>query len=217
VFLVDKPFYAVVRVVELLVDRDAGTAAGVYRWLGAAVPPAHRRAFLAAANDLLRLRNRLETAPVDAFFGMLDVLRLAGPPPDEVEEVLAKLRAAGPRVDALRAGLVADPVPLADPLTPAIARAVDHAGGGPVTVVHDRTNTLTAARIAELERNLPSLAAVRLVASEDDARVQVADFLAGIARRLTQDALDGTGPDPELGALLRPYVDPASILAGAAQ
>jgi hypothetical protein len=40
--------------------------------------------------------------------------------------------------------------------------------------------------------------------------VQVADFLAGTARRIAEDALTGNG-DAELTAMLRPYLDPASV------
>jgi hypothetical protein len=46
--------------------------------------------------------------------------------------------------------------------------------------------------------------------SRTDPRVQVADLLAGLARRIASDELLGRG-DPELTTLLRPYVDPASI------
>ncbi|MFD0662567.1 hypothetical protein [Thermocatellispora tengchongensis] len=40
--------------------------------------------------------------------------------------------------------------------------------------------------------------------------MQVADLLAGAARKIAEDALHGHG-DPELTALLRPYVHPRSI------
>jgi hypothetical protein len=48
------------------------------------------------------------------------------------------------------------------------------------------------------------------VHSRLDPRVQLADFLAGIARKIASDELNGRG-DPALTALLRPYVDPASV------
>lgn len=51
---------------------------------------------------------------------------------------------------------------------------------------------------------------MRLVDSRSDLRVQVADFLAGVARKLASDELAGRG-DAELVALLRPYVVPSSI------
>ena len=56
----------------------------------------------------------------------------------------------------------------------------------------------------------PALTNVRLVDSMDDARVQVAEFVAGVARRIAEDALTGKR-DAELTTLLRPYVDPQSV------
>jgi hypothetical protein len=53
-------------------------------------------------------------------------------------------------------------------------------------------------------------ATLRLVDSQTDPRVQVADFLAGAARRIASEELNGRG-DARLTALLRPYLDPGSI------
>jgi hypothetical protein len=50
---------------------------------------------------------------------------------------------------------------------------------------------------------------IRFVDSRSDPRVQVADFLAGVARRIASEELNARG-DAELTALLRPYVDPTS-------
>ncbi|CAM5746082.1 hypothetical protein [Streptomyces afghaniensis 772] [Streptomyces afghaniensis] len=73
---------------------------------------------------------------------------------------------------------------------------------------------LTPDRIAWIEetarRSGVGLAGLRLVVAREDARVQVADFLAGIARKIASDVLNGRG-DPVLTALLRPYVDPGSV------
>ncbi|GAA3309576.1 hypothetical protein [Nonomuraea dietziae] len=85
----------------------------------------------------------------------------------------------------------------------------------PVSVVHDRQTLLTDARIAQLKEILSAtpearLSGMRLVDSRLDARVQVADLLAGAARQIAEDELDGRG-DEELIALLRPYVDASSI------
>jgi hypothetical protein len=49
----------------------------------------------------------------------------------------------------------------------------------------------------------------RQVDSRTDPRVQVADLLAGVARKVASDELLGRH-DPQLTALLRPYLDPAS-------
>lgn len=73
---------------------------------------------------------------------------------------------------------------------------------------------LTPERIAWIEgaarvRGI-RLAGLRLVVSRLDARVQLADFLAGIARRIASDELGGRG-DPALTALLRPYTGAAAV------
>ena len=57
------------------------------------------------------------------------------------------------------------------------------------------------------------LTGIRLVDSRHDARVQIADFLAGIALRLGRDLLRGH-PDPDLMPLLIPLVDPESVWPG---
>jgi len=49
-----------------------------------------------------------------------------------------------------------------------------------------------------------------LVELLSDSRVQVADFLAGVARKLASDELSCRS-DGELSTLLRPYLDPFSI------
>ncbi len=103
--------------------------------------------------------------------------------------------------------------PPLDPLPAAIGATVDlWSAAGPVTLVHDRQTTLSDERIAALRRAHPALAGITLVPSRSDARVQVADFLAGVAYRITAHALAGHG-DPALLELLRPYVDPASLWA----
>jgi hypothetical protein len=71
-------------------------------------------------------------------------------------------------------------------------------------VVHDEQSALTRGRVARLGTFLadavspapPPLCSFLQVDSRDDPRVQVADLLAGIARRRTQ----------KLNELLAPYV-----------
>ena len=84
-------------------------------------------------------------------------------------------------------------------------------------MVHDEQSALTHDRLGDIAAAYAAghpgrrLAGVRLVDSKTDPFVQVADVLAGIARRLAQDQLDGSGD--EFTALLRPYVDPQSTWA----
>lgn len=144
-------------------------------------------ALLAAFNDVLRTRNRRDPA-AGSFFAM------AG----DTAESRAKVAAAR---DAK----------VLDPLVPAILRAVERwsEGGEQVFLVHDEQPSLKGDRLARIE-SAPGLAGVEFVDSRTDPRVQAADFLAGVARRIAEDELNGNG-DEILTGLLAPYVDPASL------
>ncbi len=91
-----------------------------------------------------------------------------------------------------------------DPLFPAILRTVAQ-WDGPVSIVHDQQLSLTDGRIRQLKQLAPRLESLTLVNSQSDARVQVADFVAGIARRVAEEELNGR-PDHEVIGLLRPFV-----------
>ncbi|MBB3729550.1 DUF3800 domain-containing protein [Nonomuraea dietziae] len=219
VFLIDKTFHVVGRIVDLFAEDGTSMAAALYRDGEQAFGPERWTAFLQAFNELLRARNgRGSSVSVDMAFGLVDALRLhgAGGLAGHIMELLSQAR---PRMESYRTRLVADPamIPALDLLVPAIVQAVLHWGEGvrPVSVVHDRQTLLTDARIAQLKEILSAtpearLSGMRLVDSRLDARVQVADLLAGAARQIAEDELDGRG-DEELIALLRPYVDASSI------
>jgi hypothetical protein len=185
------------------------------------------QAFLAATNVVLRAdRRRRVRAPVDAFFGQVALLRTLNRG-SGIAGVLDELLHDG-RQEAFsaRARLLEDRVlqPVLEPLIPALARTVLHWSRGlhPVAVAHDEQSALTERRVRRLEQILaaPPLEMIRLpdrgrfvrfrqVDSRTDPRVQVADLLAGVARKVATDELLGRS-DPELTALLRPYVDPCS-------
>ncbi|MFD9894479.1 DUF3800 domain-containing protein [Amycolatopsis sp. NPDC059027] len=236
-YLADKAFFVVGRIVDLLVEDELSAAsAGLYRGeeaRGLALT-LHRdglrafgyerwQAFLEEFNTLMRAKNRQGETSVDAFFALVDVLRLDATGP--VHEILGLLAKARPRVEASRVRVLDDPKTFSalNPLIPAVVRAVTHwgAGGGPVSVVHDEQLVLTPERVARIEEILDDpalarftsgarLAALRFVDSRSDPRVQIADFLAGVARKIASDELAGRG-DAELTALLRPYTDPFSL------
>ncbi|WP_246090335.1 hypothetical protein [Nonomuraea deserti] len=224
VFLTEKPFLAVRKIVALL---DAGHSPGVglaldprssaravtlYREGPRAFGPARWTAFLDSFNYLLRAKNgQGVTMSVDDAFLLVDELRGPGP----AGEIVELLWQARPRVAAFRERLLEAPhvFPTLDPLIPAIVRAVEFwgRGGEPVSIVHDRQTTLTDERIARLRALLDGrLAGLRLAESFLDARIQVADVIAGVARRIAVDELAGRG-DPGFIALLRPYVDERSV------
>jgi hypothetical protein len=110
--------------------------------------------------------------------------------------------------------------PLMEPLLPALNRAVHHWGcyAQTISVVHDEQSALTPKRIADITTAYAAshpghqLTDVRLVDSSREPRVQIADFIAGIARRLANDQLKGHA-DPAIAALLRPIVDHESVWA----
>jgi hypothetical protein len=105
-------------------------------------------------------------------------------------------------------------VPLLEPFFPALLRTVAYWSDRidrPVTVVHDETNALTPERIDYLwEQAGTRLAGIDRVDSANDPRVQLADFLAGVARKIASEALGGRA-DPALVELIRPYVDSTSV------
>lgn len=207
VHLVDKTLFLIARVVELLAaGGPPGEAVALYRHVRTAAEPQPWAAFLLAANDVLRPRTR-QGGPAGGD-ALVHALETVGPGPP----VLARLREAVPRIADVRAHV--DDAAL-DPLLPAIARAVAVWGDGGrvrVAVVHDRQTSLTAERLAAFTAAPGAPASMRLVDSRTDARVQVADFLAGVARRAWSDRLADRG-DSGLLRLLAPYADPASIWA----
>jgi hypothetical protein len=114
-----------------------------------------------------------------------------------------------------------------DPLIPAIVRAVGYWSSRvtPVSIIHDRQNTLSGTRVEWLIEALRApdpggsevavsggVSELRFVDSREDARVQIADFLAGVARKKASDELNGR-PDHEITALRRPYVYSMSMWA----
>jgi hypothetical protein len=246
--LTQKDFFAVGRIIDLLVSGSADTGAGswgqnpsgqamaidLYRSGLAVFGPGQWTAFLECFNDLVRAKHgpAAETSAA-SFFRLMDVMRDGhgqgrDPRAAEIMELLWPARTQDEAL--LRAQRAQYPwvIPALDPLIPAIIQAVMHwsGGGRTVRVIHDQQTALTPERIALITRicngPLPAaapesgrlvglrLTGLRLVDSAADPRVQVADFLAGVARKIASDELNRRG-DAELTALLRPYVDPCSV------
>ncbi|MBE1493670.1 hypothetical protein H4696_000770 [Amycolatopsis lexingtonensis] len=217
VHLTDKTLFAVRAAVELLAGPDAGELARtLYRAGPAAFGAARWEYFLTAFTSVLRLNPRrgLTTSP-ERFFALVDDLAAT---PGEAGEIVARFRGGRDRVAAYRARLASEPglVPVLDPLVPAVIHTVRHwsADGTPVALVHDEQLALTPERVLQLKATLGHrLAGVRFVDSRADARVQIADFLAGVARRIASDELNGRG-DARLTGLLKSFVDSESVWDG---
>jgi hypothetical protein len=184
------------------------------------------RAFLLASNTALRTNKpRNIREPVDAFVDLVETLHgLDGD--SHVGAILGELRRARTDGYAVRAELLENRVlrPALEPLIPALASTILHwpRDEHTVAIVHDEQSALTERRMEWLEQLLlePSLGVVRprrngrlihlrQVDSRTEPRVQIADLLAGVARRIAADALHGRN-DPALCELLRTYVDSGS-------
>jgi len=230
---VDKEFFLATRIIDLLLSEPSYTAGtrmsqdrrsdalALYR----AGRPAGSdwRAFLAAFVDLVRTKRR-HPAAVEKFFHARDALLRAGlgAPATAVLNELSptRVRDVATRLHNDDRSI---PPPL-EPLLPALGETVLSWSGGvrQVLVIHDEQSALTADRLTRLQRalaaagpGLPSadtaalpagvspLAGLVMADSRDDPRVQVADLLAGVARRLP-----AVGDD----AVLRPLLTPTSLL-----
>ena len=183
--------------------------------------------FLAAFVELVRTKRRHQPdrRAVERFFQARDALVRDGLG-TEAEGVLDGLSRT--RVWAVLTRLAHDdrsiPPPL-EPMLPALAETVLFWSGGQrqVLVIHDEQSALTAGRLSRLQQVLidgadspaadahdagaspvrvSPLAGLVTVDSRDDPRVQVADLLAGVARR-SPDIVDD-GP-------LQPFLSPTSL------
>jgi hypothetical protein len=216
-FLLAEPSYAAG---TRLTQDHRPAALALYRARTAA---ANWGVFLAAFVGLVRIkRQRRDSRPVERFFQARDALVREGLGA-QAEAVLNQLRPT--HVQAVVTRLInhdrSIPPPL-EPMVPALAETVLSWSGGhrQVLVIHDEQSALTADRLTRLQQVLandaglspadadgtgPSLgvasrlAGLVMVDSRDDPRVQVADLLAGIARRLADK-----GNDSPLRPLLSP-------------
>jgi hypothetical protein len=201
VHVIDKTGYLAARVLELFTEEPsygAGTRLGLDH-SDAVLALRRHTGFLAAFVDLTRTRRvrLIGHDAIDRFFATMpaDLPTLREVTRARVEEVMVRL------IDEDRAF----PPPL-EPLVPALAETLLFwsAGERSVAVVHDEQSALTRDRVARLGTFLaeavspapPPLHSFLQVDSRDDPRVQMADLLAGIARRRT----------PRLNELLAPYV-----------
>jgi hypothetical protein len=218
VHLADKEYFLVTRIVDLFLA-EPSYAAGTrltqnQRPAALALYRARRSAggdwnvFLAAFVELVRLkrRPRPDRQVFERFFQARDALVrdglgavLDGLDRTRVGEVLTRLSNDDRSI----------PPPL-EPLLPALAETVLFWSGGQrqVLVIHDEQSALTADRLRRLQQALADgagmspLAGVVTVDSRDDPRVQVADLLAGLARRL---------PGTATGGPLQPFLSPTSL------
>lgn len=237
--LVDKEYFIVAKVIDLLVEElahahgvdmyrnfDARSMAHQFHRSGErALKREAWHRLLVAFNSLMRSTQRkgIKTT-VEEFFELVEEAR-SRVWLKKVSTVLDLIALARPHADAFQERLKesADHMPTLDPLSAAIPvtlRAWYAQLRQPLDVVHDEQAVLRPARVDEmlhyLRHPLPDFARlappVRVdsfvqVKSQDDPRVQVADLLAGLARRAATDTLVGNAPlDGMTPNLLQPYV-----------
>lgn len=155
---------------------------------------------LLAARNLLWLRRRRRHGPtIEAWTETVRAVT------DRLPEGDAKRFLAGwASADAVaRAHAYVDTPPaspLSEPLLPALRWAVRYwSSYGDVSIVHDEQSVLTPARVAAIADELATacpgrrLVGFTRVDSRDDARVQLADLVAGVVRRTIEDQLSGGG------------------------
>ena len=233
VHLIDTRLFLLTRLADVLVGTGEvsgldlpgqnattrGMALEVHRQGDAVFGPQRWQRFLVLAGKALRPPSRwVPASAVSDFEGELVALTNL-PAPAGVREALQLLLADVPRARGVRRAAESDPrrPPLVEPLLPALDRAVLTWGAThrDLVVVHDEQSVLTPWRMAEIARRLDQAhpghtVEVRRVDSRDDPRVQIADLVAGIARRAGASLLTGR-PDRRLIDLIDPLVDPASV------
>jgi hypothetical protein len=184
-------------------DQEAGAWGAALRLeaLVAGLPAALERRFLLGARDLLWLRRRVRRwGPIDTWAELAGTVsrRLTDVEDQRLVSGLAS-RAAAERLDRYRAEPPA--APLTEPLLPALRWAVHHWSAlGDPDVVHDEQSVLTPGRVAALAAGLAAahpgrrLSGFARVDSREDPRVQVADLVVGVVRRMVEADLSSPAP-----------------------
>ena len=236
VHLADTRFFVLARMVDVLLSgqavrgiacpgRNSHTrtlALALYRSGEQSYGTALWQEFLTLSANLFRTNNRwLPKTPIQMFYAAVEAMTEISAAAD-ITHVMNLLRSTRPIAEATRSSHVQQPklTPLMEPLLPALNRTVQYWGSGAeiLSVVHDEQSALTPERIADIAMAFAAshpghrLTDVRLVDSRREPRVQIADFVAGIARRLATDKLKGRA-DPEILALLGPLIDHESVWA----
>ena len=166
------------------------------------LPARWEREVLVAGRNLLWIRRRRRhEQPVKAWD---DVVRgAAGQLPERGSRRFLTAWASPQAVQRAHEHLAAPPAsPLSEPLLAALRWTIGHwSARGDVSVVHDEQSVLTSARVAaiadELAASRPGRRMVGFsrVDSREDARVQLADLVAGVVRRGAEDAYAGARSD----------------------
>ncbi|MCR6706201.1 MAG: DUF3800 domain-containing protein [Cellulomonas sp.] len=238
VYLLDKLYFAVSKVIDLLVEEEAYDRGlklhedGSARALASVLFQHGRQALgtpnwdrlLGAFVSLVRRRQRKGAkVTLDEFYAVIDDVRLKSHRKDVTAVLAMTWESRRQAAHYESSGLAALDLPNLEPLIVALLPVAEHwatVRAAPVALVHDRQTILTdeilrfVVAIAnnphpEFAYNVP-LASVTQVDSKSDPRVQLADLTAGLGRRAGELALNGT-LDSDLASAIRPMVNPNSI------
>jgi hypothetical protein len=216
--------------IELHVNMIARDIARKFYRLG---PRAFARAdwnrLLESFNSLVRVNHRKGTqTTVDEFFDLLDKLRCKCRR-RWVEKVMGILVECREHAEFL-IDHFDDPeaLPAMDPFFAALAGTMMHwyeITGLPVRVIHDVQSTLTPPRLASMIDTLQSIhefsynaqpikiEGFEFTDSRSDARVQLADLLAGASRSVASDVWLGKPLDGLAPSIFAPFIVPSSLWA----
>ncbi len=243
VFVVDKGYFVVGKIVDLLVEEVAHEAGKdlyindqarnfawtLYRQGRRALGSADWTALVTGFNSLMRAKQRKGVkSTVDEFFAVVDRVRLRSKRRD-VDEVLALLWRAKAHAEIFQEFLEdpTDQLPSLDPLIASIPQTIrswHEATGRPIQLVHDRQAVLTPARVAtlvdSLAHPLPEFARftppVRVMAIEQvDSKDDPRVQVADLLAGASRQIASNAlvGEPDDRIVLLRPFVDRNSLWA----
>lgn len=237
--VIDKWYMAAAKVIDLVIEEDAyangidiyGT--GEAYWMAQTLFQQGPRAFgetrwqklLGDFVSFARRKQRSGTKTTEAeLVQTIDDLRLKNYR-QKVADIMQRLWAGRQYLTDYGPGNPAVNMGTLEPIVPAIvstAKAWHQVHRIPIVIIHDRQAALTAAAVNDILAvtkvrwpNMgvpPPIATLQQVDSRTDARVQVADLVAGVGVWAASNALAGTLSDQDAD-LIRPYVMADSMWA----
>lgn len=237
VHLLDKQYFAVGKVVDLLVEEEAyGRGIDIYsngvaRQIASDLFRHGRRALggenwdklMSAFVSLIRRAQRKGTkATLEDFYAVVDDVRLRSHRPDVSRALALVWQSRGQAEqysDREAVTQLRHLEPIMEALFPTASYWADH-HDRPVRLVHDRQTIITeeATRLLVHIANNPhpdiphavALAGIDQVDSKLDSRVQIADLTAGLGRIAGELALEGSLP-ANIQSTVRPLIDENSV------
>lgn len=243
VSITDKAYMAVCKIVDLVIEEDAysrgeqlhqhGVARQMARDLFAEGPRAYGadvwQALLGQFVSFVRsTQRRGAKTSLDQLLRTVDDLRLKSRRRrvEEAMQLLWRGRSELARYAEV-GGMSQEVLRTLDPVVPAVMQTAGvwhEALASPIRLVHDRNSALTTEACAEIMRagahphpDFPikvPIESIRLVDSREDARVQIADIVAGLGAIAGRSSLEGR-LDPDIRKAVEPSLISSSLWADA--